>query len=221
MGVALQSSDCDTADTVSVRLKRTLVIACGAIAHELMALSKANRWEHIDVQCLPAQWHNTPEQITPAVEQKIQQYKNDYDHLFVAYADCGTGGLLDKMLGHYGIERLPGDHCYSFFAGKDVFDAMSEAHLGTFYLTDYLVDNFQRLVMDGLGMTKHPQLRDQYFAHYTRLMYLRQNAKSPKCTNRMQKAKAAADALGLELYVQDTGLSHFENSLSGIQITTY
>lgn len=218
MGSAMPAGD--ELDGYQVGHKRTLVIACGAISHELIAVIKANRWQHIDVQCLPAQWHNTPEQITPGVEAKIQRHKNEYDNLFVAYADCGTGGTLDRMLNNYDIERLPGDHCYSFFAGKEVFDAMAEAELGTFYLTDYLVDHFQRLVMDGLGITKHPELRDQYFGHYTRLMYLRQDTQGCKSTSRLEQAESAAQALGLELQIHDTGLTRFENSLSGIQITS-
>ena len=185
-----------------------------------MAVIKANRWQHIDVQCLPAHWHNTPERITPGVEEKIQQYRDQYAQIFVAYADCGTGGLLDNMLSNYSIERLPGDHCYSFFAGKEVFDAMAEAELGTFYLTDYLVDHFQRLVMDGLGITKHPELRDQYFANYTRLLYLRQDTQSCNSTKRLDKAKDAAQSLCLELHVQDTGLTRFEQTLSGIHVTS-
>jgi len=125
------------------------VIACGAIAHELVTVLKANQLDNVDIQCLPAEWHNTPEKIAPAVEQKIEVAAQSHERVFVAYGDCGTGGKLDQVLAKHGAERLPGDHCYSFFAGNEVFDAMAEAELGTFYLTDYLVDNFDRLIMDG------------------------------------------------------------------------
>lgn len=194
------------------------MIACGAIAHELVAVMKANDWQHLDIQCLPAEWHNTPDRITPAVEQKILQFKDQYQQIFVAYADCGTGGHLDALLAKHSIQRLPGDHCYSFFAGQTVFEEMAEAELGTFYLTDYLVDNFQRLIMDGLGITRYPELREQYFGHYTRVMYLRQDTQGNKCEKRLEKAQSAALALGLKLEIHNTGLNHFENSLSSIRI---
>lgn len=196
----------------------TLVIACGAIAHELVAVAKANHWQHLDIQCLPAQWHNSPQLITPAIEKKILQFKQQYQQIFVAYADCGTGGQLDALLSVHDIQRLPGDHCYGFFAGQDVFDAMSDAELGTFYLTDYLVDNFQRLVMDGLGITRHPELREQYFAHYTRLLYLRQDTGSSQLESRLEKAEAAAKSLQLPLIVHDTGLSNFAQTLKPLNI---
>lgn len=199
--------------------RRTLVIACGAIAHELVAVIKANQLEHIDIQCLPAEWHNTPEKIAPAVEEKITRALSTHSKILVAYGDCGTGGLLDKVLLKYDVERLPSDHCYGFFAGNDVFDAMAEEELGTFYLTDYLVDNFKRLILDGLGITKHPELRDQYFSHYKRVMYLVQDAKARDLDKRKAAAQEAADALGLTLDIHETGLAPFEQSLRGINIS--
>lgn len=195
----------------------TLVIACGAIAHELVAVSKANGWQHLDIQCLPAEWHNHPERITPAIEEKILQYRCQYSQIFVAYADCGTGGHLDALLSKHNIQRLPGNHCYDFFAGQDIFNALADDELGTFYLTDYLVDNFQRLILDGMGITKHPELLDQYFNHYTRLLYLRQNTSDQKIRIRMDKAKAAAQALQLPLQIHDTGLTRFTRSLMPLQ----
>lgn len=199
--------------------RRTLVIACGAIAHELVAVIKANQLEHIDIQCLPAEWHNTPEKIAPAVEEKITRAQSTHAKILVAYGDCGTGGLLDKVLLKYEVERLPSDHCYGFFAGNDVFDAMAEEELGTFYLTDYLVDNFKRLILDGLGITKHPELRDQYFSHYKRVMYLIQDANASDLDTRKAAAQEAADALGLTLDIHETGLAPFEQSLRGINIS--
>lgn len=200
-------------------LNTTLVIACGAIAHELMAVIKANHWQHLSVQCLPAEWHNSPERITPAVEKKIKELRHRYARVVVAYADCGTGGQLDELLARYDIERLHGDHCYSFFSGESVFNTMAEQELGTFYLTDYLVDNFQRLIMDGLGINKHPQLLEQYFGNYTQLMYLRQDSHSEKREQRLEQAQLAAKALNLRLSVYDTGLQPFTQSLSGIRIS--
>lgn len=198
---------------------RTLVIACGAIAHELVAVIKANQLTHIDIQCLPAEWHNTPEKIAPAVEEKIIQAQSSHAKILVAYGDCGTGGLLDNVLRKYEVERLPSDHCYGFFAGNDVFEAMAEDELGTFYLTDYLVDNFKRLILDGLGITKHPELREQYFSNYTRVMYLIQGGTAEELSRRKAAAQDAADALGLTLAIHETGLAPFEQSLRGIRIT--
>lgn len=202
------------------RAPRTVVIACGAIAHELVAVIKANQLEAIDIQCLPAEWHNTPQRIAPAVEEKIVSAHSQGARVLVAYGDCGTGGLLDKVLQKHDVERLPGDHCYSFFAGSSVFDAMAKAELGTFYLTDYLVDNFDRLILDGLGITRFPELKDQYFAHYTRLMYLMQNDVSEHAARRTLAAQQAAEALGLPLQIHKTGLQPFEHSLRGIRIAS-
>ncbi|NND89896.1 MAG: DUF1638 domain-containing protein [Granulosicoccus sp.] len=192
-----------------------LVIACGAIAHELVAVTRASEFGSIDIQCLPAEWHNRPERIAPAVERKIQQAQGRYAQIMVAYGDCGTGGELDRVLSRYGISRLPGDHCYSFFAGRQVFEDMAEQALGTFYLTDYLVDHFERLIMVGLGIRRHPALRDQYFEHYTRVMYL---AQDPTRKDRLNMAASAANALGLSLHVHETGLQPFEHALGSIRI---
>lgn len=214
MGISLRSTDDEISG--SSKTAKTLVIACGAIAHELMAVVKANQWKHLEIQCLPAEWHNTPDRISPAVEKKILQHKHSFQKIFVAYADCGTGGQLDALLLQHDIQRLPGDHCYGFFSGQQIFAAMAEAELGTFYLTDYLVDHFQRLIIDGLGISRHPELREQYFGHYTRLMYLRQDRHSDKIDQRLNKAEAAALALGLRLEIHDTGLRRFAHSLTPI-----
>lgn len=209
----------NTQETANVSAaERTLVIACGAIAHELVAVIKANHLDAIDIQCLPADWHNYPERIAPGVEVKIIAAQATYTRILVAYGDCGTGGLLDKVLDKYGVERLPGSHCYSFFAGEAIFNTMADEQIGTFYLTDYLVDNFKRLILDGLGITAHPELKDQYFAHYTRVMYLAQDDTVAYQTRRRRKAQQAADALGLPLEIHQTGLQPFEQSLRTIHI---
>lgn len=198
--------------------KNTLVIACGAISHELIAVAKVNHWQHLEIQCLPAHWHNTPEKITPAIEEKLQRDVGHYEKIFIAYADCGTGGKLDAMLKKYNIERLPGDHCYGFFAGQAVFDAMAQDELGTFYLTDYLLDHFQRLILDGLGISRHPELLPQYFAHYTKLLYLCQDSHSEKYEHRVQRAQDAAQTLGLTLQVHNTTLSQFSRALAPLDV---
>ena len=182
---------------------KTLVIACGAIAHELVAVLRASGFDQFEIQCLPAQWHNTPQRIAPGVQGKIEAAQGKYRQILVAYGDCGTGGQLDRVLEPYGIARLPGDHCYSFMAGSTVFDAMADAELGTFYLTDSLVDHFERLILEGLGINRHPELLESYFQHYTRVMYLAQDASQH---DREAKALQAARSLGLPLAVHHTGL---------------
>lgn len=196
----------------------TLVIACGAIAHELIAVLKANQWQHMEVQCLPAKWHKTPDLIAPGVEEKIIQHKHQVNRILVAYGDCGTGGHLDAVIERHrndvAIERLPGNHCYDFYAGLEQFAALSDNELGTFYLTDYLAANFEHLVLDTLGIRKHPELRDMLFANYTRVLYLVQRD-DPAL---MQKAIAAAAALDLPLETEFTGLVPFNQYMTHINI---
>jgi len=153
---------------------KVLVIACGALAKELVRVSKLNQWDHIRFQCLPPELHNRPDRIPGAVREMIEANVDDYEKVFVAYADCGTGGALDKVLEEYGIERIPGAHCYEFYAGSDSFNELSDDEPGSFYLTDFLVRHFERLVIKGLGIDRFPQLIPEYFGNYKRLVYLAQ-----------------------------------------------
>ncbi len=191
----------------------TLVIACGAIAREVIAVTRANRWSHVDVTCLPAELHNRPEKIPAAVQDKIRKYRADYDQVFVAYADCGTGGLLDKVLREEGVERIAGAHCYEFYAGSAAFADMAEQELGTFYLTDFLLRHFDRLVIRGLGIDRHPQLLQEYFGHYRKLVYL---AQAPQ-PDAYAQAQAAADRLGLVCEIKVTGYGELASSLAQAQ----
>jgi len=152
-----------------------LVIACGALAHEINALKQSNGWEHMHLKCMDAWLHNQPELIPDRLQKKIRQFKAKYDQIFVAYADCGTGGGIDRVLEEEGIERLPGAHCYEFFAGARRFAALAAAEPGTFYLTDFLAQHFERFVIKPLKLDKHPHLRDAYFGNYRRLVYLSQS----------------------------------------------
>lgn len=197
---------------------QTLVLACGAIAHELVAIVRLNALDHVKIQCLPASWHNSPQHIAPGIEKKLLELKDQYTRILVAYGDCGTGGQLDDVLTRHDVERLPGDHCYSFFAGIEVFNKLAEAELGTFYLTDYLVDHFNQLILEDLGINRYPELRDIYFAHYTRVMYLCQSEDPITQGKLIQKAQAAATALGLPLETHITGLKPFEHALKTIHI---
>ena len=175
---------------------------------------RINNWQFADIQCLPAHWHNTPDRITPGVEQKILANCTKYNRILVAYGDCGTGGQLDAMLERYGVERLPGAHCYSFFSGQQKFEQLASDEIGTFYLTDYLAAHFDRIILKELGIAKYPELRDMYFAHYTRVLYLAQT----KNTNILDCAKSAAAALSLPFEVQYTGLEPIHHSLDKIRI---
>ena len=194
--------------------KTTLVIACGAIAHELVAVVEANNFDHIDIQCLPAEWHNTPDKIAPGVEALLSERLPDYDSGYVAYADCGTGGHLDTVIEKYDVERLPGAHCYAFFTGIEAFDSIAEDELGTFFLTDYLALNFDRLIYRGLGIDRYPELMSSYFGHYTRMLYLAQ-FDNPDA---LSAAQEAAASLKLPLEVHHTGLEPFKGALAGIPV---
>jgi len=189
-----------------------LVIACGALAHEINALRQANGWDHMHVQCLPADLHNTPAKIPEAVREKIRASREHYASVFVAYADCGTSGRLDAVLAEEGIERLPGAHCYEFFAGQQAYQALSTAEPGTFYLTDFLVRHFDRLVIRGLGLDRHPELLPTYFGNYTRVVYLAQLGGA----QRVQAARAAAERLGLAFEHRSTGYGELVTKLQRV-----
>ena len=187
----------------------TLVIACGALAREIAALRKANGWSRLDVQCLPAELHNRPERIAPAVREKIRSNRGRYTSIFVAYGDCGTGGALDAVLAEEGVERIPGAHCYEFFASPALFKELADAEPGTFYLTDFLLRHFERLVIRGLGIDRHPELAGQYFGNYRRVVYLAQD----ESWERFTAASAVAKRLGLEFDYRFTGYGGLERSL--------
>ena len=187
-----------------------LVIACGALAREIVALKRLNGWSALTVECLPPELHNRPEQIPAAVAGAIRAARARYAHIFVAYADCGTGGLLDALLKQEGVERLPGAHCYEFYAGSAAFAALSDAQPGTFYLTDFLVRHFDRLVIEGLGLDRHPELRDEYFRNYQRLVYLAQSRDAELGA----AARSAAARLGLAFEERYTGYGELASSLT-------
>jgi hypothetical protein len=188
---------------------RTLIIACGALARELLEMVRANGLDQIDVECLPASYHNTPDLIPDAVEERVRSARDRYGHVFVGYADCGTGGRLDAVCTELGVDRLPGAHCYEFFAGSGPFSDIQEAEIGTFYLTDYLIKHFDRIVIAGLGLDRHPQLLPDYFGHYTRLLYLAQTD-DPAL---IEKGRLAAERLGLRYEVRRTGYGELETSI--------
>ncbi len=191
--------------------RHPLVIGCGALANELVELTRRAGLPEMDLACLPASLHNRPEQIPARVAARIRRARRDgYDRIFVAYADCGTGGLLDPVLEAEGVARLEGAHCYEIYAGRAAFAALHDEEPGTFYLTDYLVRNFDRLVVRGLGLDRHPELRPIYFGNYHRLVYLAQ-VDDPALTAR---AEVAADALGLAFERRLVGLGELATSIA-------
>jgi hypothetical protein len=175
-----------------------LVIACGALAREVLAVGL----DWIDLVCLPASLHNRPERIPAAMRAKIRANRSAYDEILCLYGDCGTGGALDRVLEEEGVERIDGPHCYAFYAGQEAFAALAEEELGTFYLTDFLARHFDALVIRGLGIDRFPELRDEYFRAYRRVVHLAQ-VDDPETT---RKAMAAAERLGLAYERRFTGL---------------
>lgn len=186
-----------------------LLIACGALAKELVQIVRLNQWGHIRVRCLSPALHQEPQKIPAAVRAELEKSTGQYERIFVAYGDCGTGGRLDEVLEEFGIERLPGSHCYEFYAGADNFREISESEAGTFYLTDFLVRHFERLIRRGLGLDKRPELKDLYFGNYRRLVYLAQTD-DPEL---QQIASDYAAYLGLEYQYHFTGSRHVEQRL--------
>lgn len=186
-----------------------LVIACGALSHEIQQLKTLNGWSHVQVQCLDAGLHNRPQLIPGKLRQKIHQHRHQYDNIFVAYADCGTGGGIDKVLQEEGIERLPGAHCYSFYAGEATFNQLAEDNPATFYLTDFLARHFERLVIRGLKLHLHPELHEDFFGNYQRVVYLSQRQDE----GLLEMARNAADFLGLDFEHRHCGYGDLEEGL--------
>ena len=186
---------------------RVLVIACGALARELGEVAAG--LDGLDFECLPARLHNRPEQIPDAVRRRIREARDDYDTILVGYMDCGTGGLLDRVCEEEGTQRLPGAHCYELYAGAGSFADLQESEPGTFYLTDYLVRHFDRLILQGLGIAEHPELRDAYFGNYTRVVHLVQEP-DPDLD---AAARRAAASLGLRYERIVTGTGGLASSL--------
>lgn len=187
-----------------------LMLACGALARELMAIRDMNGWRHLDLHCLPADLHLRPEKIPDAVEAAVRRFQHKYDRIIVVYADCGTGGLLQARCAELGVEMIPGPHCYAFFDGIAAHAARAEQEFTSFYLTDFLVRQFDAFVWRAMGLDRHPQLRDMYFEHYERLIYLAQTD-DPELDER---ARAAAARLGLAYERRLTGYGDLPDILA-------
>jgi len=177
------------------------VITCGAIARELVRIRDLNDWTRVEIQCLPAHLHGCPGKIPDAVCAVIEAQRDRYARLFVGYADCGTAGALDRALAAGGVNRIPGAHCYEFFAGGATFGELATEEPGSFFLTDFLVRHFERLVVHGLGLDRHPQLLGTYFGNYRRLVYIAQTNQP----DLQRLARRHAAFLGLEYHYRLCG----------------
>ncbi len=191
---------------------RVLLLACGALAREILALRDANAWEHMDLKCLPAKLHLYPEQIPDAVEAVVVAERANYDTIYVVYADCGTGGLLQARCADLGVDMVPGPHCYSFFDGNDAFAARADDEMTAFFLTDFLVRQFEAFVIKPMGLDRHPELRDMYFGNYEKLIYLAQT--NDEALNNL--ARDAADRLGLAYERRFTGYGDLARELESL-----
>ena len=189
-----------------------LVIACGALVREITDLKQRFGWDHLHLKCIDAKLHMRPALIPDRLRDLIRKYKNEYDEIFVAYADCGTRGEIDRVIEDEGIERLPGAHCYQFFAGAERFAALSDAEPGTFYLTDFLAQHFDQFVTKPLKFAEHPELREMYFGNYKRLIYLSQK----KDEALLAAARAAAASLELEFEHVHVGYGELESGLKNM-----
>lgn len=190
---------------------RVLLIACGALAREIIAIKEANSLAHLDLQCLPAILHNHPDRIVPAVREAVAKHRDAYAQLFVVYADCGTGGQLQSACAEMGVEMVAGPHCYSFFEGNETFASRDE--MTAFYLTDFLVRQFDAFVWEPLGLGRHPDLRDMYFGNYEKLVYQAQTDDAALT----EKAKACAERLGLAFERRFTGYGDLTPALTAIR----
>jgi hypothetical protein len=188
---------------------RVLVVACGALAHEIVALKRINRWDHLDLTCLPAILHNRPDRITAAVEAAVERHRAAYARVFVAYADCGTGGQLQAACTRLGVEMIRGPHCYAFYDGLSTFEARGE--VTSFYLTDFLARQFDAFVWHPLGLDRHPELLEMYFGNYETLVYLAQT-EDPALD---AKAADCARRLGLAYERRFTGMGDLAAALAG------
>ena len=189
---------------------KTFVLACGALAKEIVALLKQFDFA-VDLQCLPAEYHNYPEKIVPGLKAVLDVKASDYDRVLIGYGDCGTGGGLDRLLKDYpNTVRLPGNHCYAFYAGLNRFERLMEEELGTFFLTDYLARHFKTLIVKGMGLDRYPELKETYFKHYKKLVYLSQNPNAELLTH----AREAALFLGLSFEHKSVGYGALETAIS-------
>ncbi len=194
---------------------KILILACGALAKEISTLIRLNGWSHLKTRYLPAILHNTPEKITEQLRMILQSSQTKFSKIFIGYADCGTGGKIDSLLDEFDVQRLPGAHCYEFFTGKQTFVEIMEEEIGSYFLTDFLVKAFEKLVWQGMKIDRHPELLPIYFKHYKKLVYLAQSENQELQT----QAYEIAGRLGLVYEKRFTGYGELEHSLATLAAT--
>jgi Protein of unknown function (DUF1638) len=197
-----------------LRPRRTLVLACGALAREILAVIEVNELSHLTLRCLPASLHNSPKDIPNAVRTAIREARSEFDRIFIAYADCGTGGELDKLLFEEGLQRLPGAHCYAFYSGVEAFAQRAAEDMRAFFLTDFLVRQFDTLIIETLGLDRYPELRDVYFGNYEKVVYLAQT----RDPDLLAVASEAAKRLGLAFEHRFVGLGDLVPALTRLSL---
>ena len=194
--------------------QKTLIIACGALSHELIHLVRANNWDHLDITCVPAKIHHTPARIPGAFRKKIRDNRDRYGRIFAMIGDCGTAGELDKVLEDEGVERIAGPHCFSFLSGNDAFEEWTQDEITAFYLSDFFCWNFDKIVWESLGLDRRDDLADFVFSNYTKIVYIAQTENQAL----QEKARQIADRLGLEYEYRFTGYGDMEKTLTSIPV---
>ena len=194
--------------------QQTLIIACGALSHEIVDLIRINRWTHIELTCLPAYWHHVPQRIPEGLRKKIRENRRKYDRIYVMYGDCGTWGAIDAVVAEEGAERIEGPHCFSFLMGNDDFDQYSENEITTFYLTDFFCRYFDKFVWDALGLNRRDDMVDFVFGNYQKVVYLAQTDDDELRV----KAEQIAERLKLKYEYRFTGYGDMERVMSSIPV---
>ncbi|MEI5678174.1 DUF1638 domain-containing protein [Mesorhizobium sp. CGMCC 1.15528] len=196
---------------------KLLVIGCGMLAREILAVKEQLGLDHLDLTCLPAEFHYYPDRIAPALDKAIVKAKADgYGQIFVGYADCGSGGMVDRICEKHGVERMDGPHCFAFYQGMEAFRAIEDGDMMSFYMTDFLCRQFDAFFIKPLGLDRHPELIADYFGNYEKVVYLAQ-------TNDPALDKVAEDAaklLGLAYERRFTGYGDLSSSLAKAALIT-
>jgi hypothetical protein len=195
-------------------IDKTLIIACGALSHEILELIRVNHWDHLELTCLPAKYHHTPEKIPAAMREKIRAHQNEYRKIYAMYGDCGTGGMLDRVLEEEGVERIEGPHCFSFFAGNDVYAKWGENEITTFYLTDFFCKHFDKFVWEALALDRRDDMVDFVFGNYEKVVFIAQTENREL----QQKAQEIARRLKLTYEYRFTGYGDMQLSMADIPV---
>ncbi len=188
---------------------KTLVLACGALAGELVELVKLNDLTELTVDCLPASLHHKPALIPDALRDRLSGTADDFDRIVIGYGDCGTNGDIDEVCDEFNAVRVPGDHCFEFFAGRSLFAELQHEEVGTFYLTDFFARHFELFVLEPLGIVKHPELEEMYFGNYRKIVYISQ----APTAELMARAQAAAQRLNLDFEHHHVGYGDLQTTV--------